>query len=103
VWTGRQAREIKLVDRLGGLDQAIALAKEHAKIPRDQEVEIVTYPPRRSLYELLAAQFSGNDEAARIGTWLGIRDRRALGIVASPLSLFRRGEPLALMPFALLR
>lgn len=103
VWTGRQAREIKLVDRLGGLDQAIALAKEHAKIPRNQEVEIVTYPPRRSLYELLAAQFSGNDEAARIGTWLGIRDRRALGIVASPLSLFRRGEPLALMPFALLR
>ena len=33
VWTGRQAKEIGLVDELGGLDRAVALAKQQAKIP----------------------------------------------------------------------
>ena len=32
VWTGRQARQNGLVDDLGGLDRAIAVAKERAKI-----------------------------------------------------------------------
>ena len=32
VWTGRQAKELGLVDELGGLDRALALAKERAKI-----------------------------------------------------------------------
>jgi protease-4 len=34
VWTGRQAKEIGLVDELGGLDRALVLAKEAAKIGR---------------------------------------------------------------------
>ena len=32
VWTGKQAKELGLVDELGGLDRALALAKERAKI-----------------------------------------------------------------------
>ena len=37
VWTGKQAKEIGLVDELGGLD-ALALAKQHAKIAATSEV-----------------------------------------------------------------
>ena len=33
VWTGRQAKDNGLVDELGGLDRAVAIAKERAKIP----------------------------------------------------------------------
>src|SRR5205823_3065729 len=33
VWTGQQAKAVGLVDALGGLDRAVALAKERAKIP----------------------------------------------------------------------
>ncbi len=33
VWTGRQARERGLVDALGGLDVAVRIAKERARIP----------------------------------------------------------------------
>ncbi len=36
VWTGRQAKEIGLVDELGGLDRALALAKQRAKMPAGQ-------------------------------------------------------------------
>ena len=54
VWTGRQAREHGLVDELGGLDVAVRIAKQRAKIPADEDVELVTYPRRRSLFETLS-------------------------------------------------
>lgn len=44
VWTGRQAKDNGLVDILGGLDLAIAIAKEKAGLDEEAEVEIVTYP-----------------------------------------------------------
>src|SRR4029077_9122463 len=59
VWTGRQAKQNGLIDQLGGFDEAIAAAKQRAKIPADSGVEIVVYPPRKSFYELLSEQFSG--------------------------------------------
>ncbi|MBI1876212.1 MAG: signal peptide peptidase SppA [Acidobacteria bacterium] len=102
VWTGKQARQIGLVDDLGGLDRAVALAKQRAKIAADQEVEIVVYPPRRSVYELLLEQFSSLEQAG-LGRWLGMNDRRALGALTAPMRLFRRGELLALMPMGFLR
>src|SRR5207237_5096420 len=60
VWTGRQAKQNKLVDELGGLDRAIAIAKQRAKLGADTEVEVVIYPPRKSFYELLSDQFGGS-------------------------------------------
>ncbi|HEX6324274.1 MAG TPA: S49 family peptidase, partial [Vicinamibacterales bacterium] len=54
VWTGRQARDLGLVDELGGLWDAIAIAKQRAKIDPGRHVELDVYPPRRSFYELVA-------------------------------------------------
>src|SRR6185312_7652598 len=50
VWTGRQAKQNRLVDELGGLDRAIAIAKERAKISPESDVELVVYPPRKGFY-----------------------------------------------------
>src|SRR6185503_13055504 len=44
VWTGRQALERGLVDELGGLDRAIRLAKERAKLDVNKDVELLVYP-----------------------------------------------------------
>ena len=101
VWTGRQAKAIGLVDELGGLDRAIAAAKQRAKIPADDEVEIVVYPPRRSVYEVLTKGFGADQSLLRALT-LPFDERRAIGTLAAPL-MFRTGEPLALMPALLLR
>jgi protease-4 len=102
VWTGRQAREHGLVDELGGLDTAIDLAKQRAGIPADEDVEVVFYPPRRTLFEALREQFG----SARLDVW-GVLARgaegHALAALTAPARLFRRGEPLALMPFAFVR
>jgi protease-4 len=107
VWTGRQAKQNGLVDELGGLDRAIAIAKQRAKIAADSDVELVVYPPRKSFYELLSDQFSGSSESLAMGAWLNANlskgELEALRIMRGPLTMFHRGEPLALMPFTFLR
>jgi protease-4 len=102
VWTGQQALTHGLVDVLGGLETAVAIARQRASIADDQEVELVAYPPRRSIYAALSEQFGGGG----LGMWsilAGQAEQRALAAIAAPVRLFRRGEPLALMPFAFVR
>jgi protease-4 len=102
VWTGRQARERGLVDTLGGLDEAVRIAKERARIPADEDVELVAYPSRRSLFETISEQFGGG--SLNVWSMLGSgAEMRAVGALTAPARLFRRGEPLALMPFAFVR
>ena len=102
VWTGQQARERGLVDALGGLDTAIAWAKQRAGISEDDAVELVVYPPRRTLYEALRQQLA----SPATGVWASFAggvEGRALAAMTAPVRMFRRGEPLALMPFAFVR
>jgi protease-4 len=110
VWTGRQAKQNGLVDVLGGLDAAIAIAKQRAKLAADSQVEIVVYPPRKSFYELLSDEFGGSNEQLTVSTWLSTNlskgELEALRVMRGPLAplmMFRRGEPLALMPMSFLR
>ncbi len=53
VWTGHQAKDIHLVDDLGGLAKAIDLAKNLAGIPLEEEVRMVVWPKKISLLEAL--------------------------------------------------
>jgi protease-4 len=53
VWTGRQAKEIGLVDELGGLTMAIGLAKGLAGIPGEEDVRLVVRPQKRSFWQTL--------------------------------------------------
>jgi len=100
VWTGQQAREHGLVDALGGLDTAVAIAKERAKIPANEDVELVEFTGRRTLYEALTEEFGG---ASVWSLFLGHTQARTIGALTAPVRIFQRGEPLALMPFAFVR
>jgi protease-4 len=53
VWTGAQARVNGLVDELGGLDRAVELVKQRAKIAASEKITLVAYPPRRNVLEML--------------------------------------------------
>jgi len=107
VWTGRQGKQNGLVDELGGLDRAVAVAKQRAKIAADADVELIVYPPRKSLYELVSEQFNGSSDSVAVRAWLAANlstgELEALRIVRGPFAMFRRGEPLAIMPFTFLR
>ena len=50
VWTGAQARDLKLVDELGGLTKAVELAKGLAGIAREEEVRLVVWPKKRTFW-----------------------------------------------------
>ncbi len=54
VWMGTQARQNGLVDQLGGLDQAVAMVRQKAHLPPTGNTNLVMFPPRRSLLEVLA-------------------------------------------------
>ena len=103
VWTGRQAKDIGLVDELGGLDRAVALAKQRAKIAQDAEVELVIYPPKKSFYDLMMDPLGTTDGATRLASLLGFGNPKVVQALAAPLQVFRRGEPLALMPNVFIR
>jgi protease-4 len=49
VWLGTDGRENGLVDKLGGLDTAIRLAKREAGIDEDEKVELIEMPKPRLL------------------------------------------------------
>jgi protease-4 len=105
VWTGAQAKERGLVDRLGGLEVALAAVKERVGVRPDEAVETVIYPRPRTFYEALSDQLGGSSSGVSLLRALaGARGPgRALASATAPGRLFRRGEPLALMPFAFVR
>ena len=71
VWTGAQAREIGLVDQLGGLEEAIAKARELARIPEGDSVRFQRYPESKSPFEALSQAFGVSGEAARVLVGIG--------------------------------
>jgi protease-4 len=64
VWLGDQARGKGLVDDLGGIDSAIAKARQLGGIPSSSRVGLVLYPRRKSLFEYVTETLSGggNDD-----------------------------------------
>lgn len=63
VWTGAQAKAIRLVDEIGGLTKAVDMAKELAGIRRDENVRLVVWPKRTAF---LGSLFGRRD--ARLST-----------------------------------
>ncbi|MEO7193034.1 MAG: signal peptide peptidase SppA [Vicinamibacterales bacterium] len=97
VWTGHQARELGLVDELGGLEDALRIAQVRAKLDPAGAVDLVVYPAKRSFYDILSSQFGSQSSTGL--TMLGRRsDMRAVQSALSLFQLFRRGEPLAILP-----
>src|SRR5215207_10064474 len=81
VWTGAQGKEKGLVDEFGGLDRAVEVAKELAKIPADKGVRRVVYPAPRTLFQQL---FGGGDQDAAS---VRAEQQRAAFIIAMPAEM----------------
>jgi protease-4 len=96
IWTGAQALEIGLVDEVGGLDRAVALAKEKAGIAADADVNLEIYPEAGTLFDLLWKQMVyATPEVTGVHAWL---PERLLS--RSPvLKLLTEKPSLALMPY----
>jgi len=89
VWLGSQAKDHGLVDELGGLDTAIGMAKKRANIPAGEQITLVTYPPRRSVLDLLFRRSQEDLLEAKVGEILH----------GMPLRAWMRGGFLRMTPY----
>ena len=69
VWSGSQAQDRGLVDKLGGLDDAIAAAATRAKLGKDFSVRYVER--EMSTWERVALSFSNSNALVRIARYAG--------------------------------
>lgn len=83
VWTGSQAQRLGLVDRLGGLHEAMAAVREELKLPADAPLRLTVVPPPESPLErlsgLLSEGLDGVQTIARLGGLVSMP-----GILTSP-------------------
>jgi protease-4 len=92
VWLGAQAKQNGLVDELGGLDRAIEMVRDRAKISSSEKIVLVTYPPKRSIWDVL---LNRSDDSAQMESLI----RPVIGKL--PLRALMRGGILGLMPFTI--
>jgi protease-4 len=74
VWSGERAKQLGLVDELGGLDTAVAAAKALAKIPASEEVTLIYLPAPKGLFERIHDLLDGSSVMSRgaaVSEWLG--------------------------------
>ena len=90
IWTGRQAKELGLVDELGGLTMALGIAKKEAGIDAGQDVRLDVWPRKRSIWQTLLGRPS-----AAFGLGSAAGPERAL----ETLRLLNRTGVWAIMPF----
>jgi len=88
VWLGSQAKTKGLVDELGGLDTAIELVKTKAGIPATEQVSVVMYPARRTLFDVLMKRSQEDVLESQLSSVFG----------RVPFRAWMRGGMLRLMP-----
>ena len=112
IWTGKQAKELGLVDELGGLDTALSIAKKQAGLNDGDKFDVIVLPEQKTFFEqmmesmlneeaaitmpfpLQAAQqhpaFSMlNEHLQQITTWLTLFDRERV-VTALPFDILIR-------------
>ena len=106
VWTGAQAKEKGLVDEFGGLEKAIEIAKDLAKLPADKDVRRVNFPEPRPFLESIFGGGNASVETEEQKTQRAVikalpADVRKTLRYASMLDQMKRGEAMMMMPFEL--
>jgi protease-4 len=93
VFTGEQALEMGLVDRLGGIPDAVLAAKERAGLAPDADVLLVQYPPPKPLAQQVLETLQGGGAALALPGW----PARVRELVAT-LKALPLGAPLLIDP-----
>lgn len=85
IWSGRQAKEHGLVDQLGGLNLAIAIARQRAGLD-EQSFEIVRFPKKTWISQVFSNLSFPFTTQPRIGFEDDVKDTAAE--IGSPLRFF---------------
>jgi len=81
VWTGADAAERGLVDKLGGFWEAADIAKKLAGIPAGNSVTFKLYPRQKGMWESIQAWLGNDDEVEAIENFNTLMHAPAVGQV----------------------
>ncbi len=79
VWTGARAKELGLVDEIGGLDDAVAYARELGKVGKDTELEF--YPSTITLRDVFG-RFGGVQASLGLASNVGFAQSALASLAA---------------------
>ena len=108
VWTGQQGKDRGLVDEYGGLDRAIEVAKQLAKIPADRGIQRIIMPKPPTFFEQLMSS-GGDEDSVSASAQLRQQESIMSALPADVRNAFRyaqlldraKNEPMYLLPFDL--
>ena len=89
VWLGSQAKDNGLVDQLGGLQTAIDMVKAKAGIPASENVDVVMYPGRRTILDILTHRPTDDALESKLAQVFG----------PVPFHAWMKGGMLRIMPY----
>jgi protease-4 len=102
IWTGRQALQGKLIDRLGGMETAIVELKSLLGVRQEKSLRLISTPPQKTRFELIEDLLSGD---IRMTEWASVFTgqlqpawRRAAGPLMRDLAGFAPPEGRLQMP-----
>ena len=101
VWVGAQAKQNGLVDELGGLDRAVEMIKQRAKIGASEKITLVTFPPKRSLWDIA---FNRADDQMDLESLVARRliEKQTQAVTGKlPIRALMHGGILELMPYSI--
>ena len=90
VWSGVSAKKLNLIDRFGGLLDAINTAKELAKIPESEKISLRIYPKQKSILDYILEL-----------TGFQVKDLNVINHVESRLKKYEHFFPALLLPYSI--
>jgi protease-4 len=93
VWTGADAFELGLVDRLGGIHEAMQVAREELGLDPDDEIRVRRIPGKRSTIEMLLGEERDHRDTAIIAVLTqALREIQPFVRIANQVVDSERGE-----------
>lgn len=94
IWSGTRALELKLIDRIGGLDDAIACA---AKLARITSYGLKEFPEPRNIFDMIFGEYQRDAKQSAIREELGAEGTKTYNTMKRARSLM--GVSQARLPF----
>lgn len=104
VWTGKQAKERGLVDELGGLEKALAIAKEQGGFNPEDEPQLIILPKQRTFFQRMLESMI-EEPGAKISptAYLPLPAMQAQWhYISLMLSLFKNEQVITILPYDIL-
>ena len=104
VWTGRQAKELGLVDELGGLEKALAIAKEQGGFDVASEPQLIVLPKPRTFFErILENMIEEPGAKMSLPAYLPLPAMQAQWhYISVMMNLFKNEQVLTILPYDIL-